>query len=232
MPVDPGKRSDRLAAMGQMAAQIAHEIRNPLGSIELFSSVLERDLDEFAELKEIAGHISSGVNSINTIISNLLLFIKPNQKPKMQALDVHEPLTDSLFFADRIFEANNGITVQTHFHPDSLVINGDAELIKQIALNLILNAIQAMPEGGTLKISTGKIEHRGAEFAELRFADTGCGICETDLNNIFDPFFTTKTRGTGLGLTIVENITRIHGGEIDIRSTEAKGTECTIILPL
>lgn len=230
--VDPGGRSDRLAAMGQMAAQIAHEIRNPLGSIELFASVLERDLDEFAELREIAAHISSGVNSINTIISNLLLFIKPNQKPKMQALDVHEPLKDSLFFADRIFEANDGIVVHTDFHPDSLVINGDSELIKQITLNLILNAIQAMPDGGTLEISTRKIKHKGAGFAEIRFSDTGCGISKTDRNKIFDPFFTTKTRGTGLGLTIVENITRIHGGDIDIQSTEAKGTECIIMLPL
>lgn len=232
MSVDSGGKSDRLTAMGQMAAQIAHEIRNPLGSIELFASVLERDLEDFAELREIAGHISSGVNSINTIISNLLLFIKPNQKPRMQALDVHEPLKDSLFFADRIFEANDGIAVHTHFHPDSLVINGDSELIKQITLNLILNAIQAMPDGGDLKISTRKIKRNGAGFAEIQFADTGCGISETDQNKIFDPFFTTKTRGTGLGLTIVENITRIHGGEIDIQSTEAKGTECIIILPL
>jgi signal transduction histidine kinase len=229
---DQAGRTGRLAAMGEMAVQIAHEIRNPLGSIGLFASVLEKDLEGFEELKAIAGHISSGVNSINTIISNLLLFIQPNQKAKMQALDVHEPLKDSLFFADHIFEANDAITVITEFGSTPMVIDGDSELLKQIALNLILNAIQAMPDGGVLTISTRKIESKGREFAEIRFADTGCGISEADQAKIFDPFFTTKTRGTGLGLTIVHNITKIHGGDIDIRSTEAAGTECIITLPL
>ena len=143
--------------MGEMAVRIAHEIRNPLGSIELFSTMLKDDLQDFEELKILAEHISSGVKSINNIVSNLLLFIRPEQQPDRQVLDVHEALKDSLFFAGHLLEAQNIIEVETKLADEVLPIHGDLELLKQVFLNLILNAIQAMPEGGKLKISTRKI---------------------------------------------------------------------------
>ncbi len=227
------KRTGRLAAMGEMAVQIAHEIRNPLGSIELFSTMLMDDLQEFEDLKALAEHISAGVKSINTIVSNLLLFVRPDQQPDHQVLDVHEALKDSLFFAEHLFDTHNGLEVHVALADYPLRISGDLELLKQVFLNLILNALQAMPQGGRLKISTRKIAGQSGVFwAEIRIADRGCGIPESDLSRIFDPFYTTKNKGTGLGLSIVHNIMKMHGGSIDITSGEGEGTKCLVSLPL
>jgi PAS domain S-box-containing protein len=227
------KRTGRLAAMGEMAVQIAHEIRNPLGSIELFSTMLMDDLQEFDDLKALAEHISAGVKSINNIVSNLLLFVRPDQQPDHQVLDAHEALKDSLFFAGHLFDAHNGLEVQVELADYQLHVNGDLELLKQVFLNLILNAIQAMPQGGNLRISTRKIDGpRGSRWAEIRITDSGCGIPESDLLKIFDPFYTTKNEGTGIGLSIVHNITKMHRGSIDITSCEAEGTKCVVTLPL
>jgi len=226
-------RSGRLAAMGEMAVKIAHDIRNPLGSIELFASLLKKDVEGDEDKKMIVEHISSGVRSINHIISNLLLFIRPEQLPEMQILDLNDPLKDSLFFVEHMISPDSSISVETAFASRPLNINGDPELLSQIVLNLILNAIQAMPDGGKLKMSTRLIaDSRGHEMAEIRFADSGLGIPRKNLARIFDPFFTTKNRGTGLGLSIVHNITQAHGGNIDIQSWPAKGTECILTFPL
>ena len=200
-------RAGRLAAMGEMAARIAHEIRNPLGSIELFASLLRRDLEDSGELKELAEHISSGVQCLNNIVSNMLLFIKPQQKPEFQVFDIHDPLNDSLFFSSHMIKTNDMIEVITRYSSLPLKVYGDLELLKQAALNLVLNAIQAMPKGGTLSISTREI----GGHAEIKFVDTGTGIASSDLSKIFDPFFSTKERGTGLGLAIVHNILNLQG---------------------
>jgi signal transduction histidine kinase len=230
---EQAKRAGRLAAMGEMAVKIAHEIRNPLGSIELFASLLQKELEDNADLKPLCGHICSGVKRIDNIISNLLLFIRPEQTPEMQVLDVHESLKDSLFFAEHLIHTNTGIDVVTHFGDRPLKINGDSQLLSQVSLNLILNALQAMPDGGRLTISTGTCDNvHGNEIAEIRYADTGCGIPQKNLSKIFDPFFTTKKKGTGLGLAIVHHITESHGGTIDINSSESQGTECIVSLPL
>ena len=219
--------------MGEMAVRIAHEIRNPLGSIELFSTMLEKDLEDYEELKELAEHISSGVKSINNIVSNLLLFIRPDQQPDRQVLDVHEALKDSLFFAGHLLDAQNIIEVETELADQPLPIRGDLELLKQVFLNLILNAIQALSRGGRLRISTRKITRQyNTHWAEIRLSDNGCGIATADLSKIFDPFYTTRNKGTGLGLTIVHNITKMHNGSIDITSCEGDGTECIVTLPL
>ena len=230
---EQANRTGRLAAMGEMAVRIAHEIRNPLGSIELFSTMLKDDLQDFEELKILAEHISSGVKSINNIVSNLLLFIRPDQQPDRQMLDVHDALKDSLFFAGHLLDAQNIIEVETELVDHPLLIRGDLELLKQVFLNLILNAIQAMSKGGKLRISTRKTTRQdSAQWAEIRLSDTGCGIATVDLSKIFDPFYTTRNKGTGLGLTIVHNITKMHNGSIDITSCEGDGTECIVTLPL
>jgi PAS domain S-box-containing protein len=227
-------RADRLDGMEKMAEKIAHEIRNPLGSIELIASVLKKDLEDFGELRTLAEHISSGVQSINNIVSNLLLFISPKHKPDLQVIDVRDILDDSLFFTGHLFESNDGLEVITRYTSKPLIVRADSELLKQVHLNLILNAIQAMPENGKLTISTRKIHSKKKmqDFAEIRFEDTGIGISRENIGKIFDPFFTTKKRGAGLGLTIAHNITKIHRGSIDIRSSEDEGTVCKVTLPL
>ena len=226
-------RTGRLSAMGEMAVRIAHEIRNPLGSIELFSTMLKNDLKEYEDLKALAEHISSGVKSINNIVSNLLLFIRPDQHLDLQVLDVHEALKDSLFFARHLFDARDGIEVATDLTNETLFVRADLELLKQVFLNLILNAIQAMGVGDRLNILTRKIvDQEGFGWAEVHLVDNGCGIAAADLPKIFDPFFTTRKKGTGLGLTIVHNIIKMHGGSIDISSRPKGGTRCIVTLPL
>ena len=227
-------RTGRLAAMGEMAVKIAHEIRNPLGSIELFASTLRKDLKGHEESRALAEHISSGVKSINSIISNLLLFMRPDQKSDFQVIDLHDPLKDSLFFSDHLIKSNERIEVITKFLPVPLMMLGDLELLKQMYLNLILNAIQSMNKGGKLTISTKKqnCAQKNSVLAEIRFMDTGTGISKTDMSRIFDPFFTTKKRGTGLGLAIVHNIIKMHGGSINIINSERGGAVCIVTLPL
>ena len=226
-------RTGRLAAMGEMAVRIAHEIRNPLGSIELFSTMLKNDLKQYEDLKALAEHISSGVKSINNIVSNLLLFIRPDQHLDRQVIDVHEALKDSLFFARHLFDARDGIELVTELTNETLFVSADLELLKQVFLNLILNAIQAMDAGDRLNISTHKmIDQQASSWAEIHLVDDGCGIAAADLPKIFDPFFTTRKQGTGLGLTIVHNIIKMHGGSVDICSRQEKGTHCVVTLPL
>jgi signal transduction histidine kinase len=230
---EQANRAGRLAAMGEMSVKIAHEIRNPLGSIELFASSLQKELEDNAELKPLCEHICSGVKRINNIISNLLLFIRPEQTPEMLVLDIHESLKDSLFFAEHLIHINTGIEVVANFADRPLRIYGDPQLLSQVSLNLILNALQAMPDGGRLTISTDTCDDvHGNEMTEIRFADTGCGIPPENLSKIFDPFFTTKKKGMGLGLAIVHHITETHGGTIDINSSPMQGTECIVSLPV
>ena len=160
--------------------------------------------------------------------------MRPEQKAGFQIVDLHDPLKDSLFFSDHVIQSNEHIEVITSYHSEPLMVLGDSELLKQMYLNLILNAIQSMPGDGKLMISTKKIEctQNGLGFAEIRFMDTGTGIPKAVMPRIFDPFFTTKKRGTGLGLAIVHNIMKLHGGSIDIRNSKKDGAVCIITLPL
>jgi PAS domain S-box-containing protein len=232
---EQANRTDRLAAMGEMAVKIAHEVRNPLGSIELLASLLRKELEGSGELRDLAEHISSGVKSINAIISNMLLFMRPQQKPNLQVIEIHSPLQDSLFFCRHLMKAGDSVQVHTRYTPGTLRVKGDLELLKQMALNIILNAMQAMPQGGALTISTARAKALGSgqEVVEIRFADTGAGICRSARARVFDPFFTTKERGTGLGLAIVHNIVEIHGGTVALDSPGPhQGTTCLVTLPL
>jgi len=232
---EQANRTTRLSAMGEMAAKIAHEIRNPLGSIELFASTLTKDLQDDPESMAMAEHISSGVNSINSIISNLLLFIRSDQRADFKCVDIHVPLKDSLFFSKHLIDSTKKIDVVTDFALVPIMVRCDQELLKQTYLNLILNAIQAMPDGGSLTISTRQAEdgvQGTSKFAQIQFSDTGTGIPQAAMHRIFDPFFTTKIRGTGLGLSIVHNIMKLHKGTIDINSTKMNGTSCILTLPL
>lgn len=226
-------RTDRLQAMGEMAVKIAHEVRNPLGSIKLFADMLNKELQSSAELKELSEHISSGVESINNIISNLLLFVKPQQSPDLKVIDIHDVLNGSIFFSGHIVKHDNSIKIKTKYYAAPVMVRGDNELLKQVVLNLLLNAIQAMPNGGELSISTDivKSSQEQKEIAEIKFVDTGISISQKNIAKIFDPFFTTKKNGTGLGLAIVHNILKAHDAGIDISSSK-KGTKCIVRIPV
>lgn len=229
------QRKDRLAAMGEMAAKIAHEIRNPLGSIELFATSLQASLEGQSDLQLLAERISSGVKSIDAIISNLLQFVRSDEANRFERFDIYEALDDSLFFMKHLADKENGVDVKLEYGPRPLFIKGDVELIKQVCLNIILNAIQSMPGGGVLCIATvqrAMTNVEGSALAEIRISDSGVGIDPDNVSKIFDPFFTTKERGTGLGLSIVHSIVEMHGGIIDVSSTPGDGTMFSIGLPL
>ncbi|HIE80418.1 MAG TPA: PAS domain-containing protein, partial [Nitrospinaceae bacterium] len=231
-------RNQRLREMGEMAAGIAHEIRNPLGSIELFASLLKKDLEEDPEKVKLVQHIRAGVQNMDRIISTLLLFAKSSQ-PSRQQCDINLLLAELLDGLDDIRVPDN-IKVVREFGNEEMLANGDRELLRQVFPNLIRNAIQAMPDGGELRLQTEKalIPVSGSEsgkgtreFITVTVTDTGGGICANDLAKIFNPFFTTKDKGTGLGLAISHNIIKAHQGTIEAVSEEGKSTSFRVKIP-
>jgi len=227
------KRTEKLAAMGETAANLAHEIRNPLGSIELFASLLKKDMKKKKNIDR-ASHIINSVRDMDNKISNLLLFAK-DRKPPMKKVNVHNALKEIIAFSEQIIK-NENILLTVNYEDADPIIVGNAENLKQIFLNLTLNAMQAMPEGGNLYIETRIFNGRyeGGPYGsnlEIRFVDTGYGIPAENIKKIFDPFFTTKGKGAGLGLAIVHNIVDIHGGSIDVENNKGGGTVFTITFP-
>jgi PAS domain S-box-containing protein len=231
---DMAKRSEKFASMGEMAANIAHEIRNPLGSIELFASLLLKDLKEKKD-RDRVGQIVTSVKNMDNKISNLLLFTKTNA-PHMECINVHEVLRETLLFAEQLVSPES-ISLGYHFTEGDPFIVGDVEMLKQVFLNIILNGMQAMPEGGSLYLDTkysdlDRGNPNGKSFLEIVFTDSGIGIPEENLPKIFDPFFSTREGTSGLGLAIVHNIIDLHRGAIHVDSSESGGTVFSLLLPL
>jgi PAS domain S-box-containing protein len=230
-------RRNRFTAMGEMAANIAHEIRNPLGSIELFASLVKKGLPEQDEKLELINHISNGIASMNHIISNLLEYTKP-RPVVLKPLSLHQLLKEVVDFT-RFSAQQNGVELREELDAKNCEIRGDPELLKQVFHNLILNGVQAMPEGGTLTITSRsrtltspKLLSRLANNAEVRPAKRpGMGMAPDIQKQIFDPFFSTKARGTGLGLAIVHNIIESHHGLIDVDSEKERGTTFLVMFP-
>jgi PAS domain S-box-containing protein len=226
------QRRNRLAAMGEMIGCIAHEIRNPLGSVELFASMLRKDLHELPHLRGYAEHISVAVEAMDRLLSNLLVYMKPDRSHpawhETEAL-LHEAVT----MASHVLSVSN---IAVRIEPDRLVprVWCDAAQLKQVLLNLILNAAQAMPHGGALTIAVRADRRRSAPDGAglyLTVRDTGPGIKPEHRSRIFDPFFTTKEDGTGLGLAIVHALVEAHGGRIDVESVAGQGTAFIMTLP-
>jgi signal transduction histidine kinase len=232
---EEAQRNQRLRATGEMAAGIAHEIRNPLASIELFASLLHQDLAEDPEKRKLVERISSGVKNMDRIISSVLLFAK-SAKPSRNKCNIDHLLKDLLTdHSDFIVPDNIKITQQ--YDLGDALANGDASLLKQVFRNLVQNAIQAMPGGGQLRLSAkvetpaGKNDIPGRKFINVCIADNGPGIPKDKRDQIFNPFFTTKDKGAGLGLSISHNIIKAHQGAFNFETEEGKGTQFTVTLP-
>ncbi len=225
------QRRNRLAAMGEMVGRIAHEIRNPLGSIELFASMLRRDLHGVPALQGYAEHISSSVHMMNRLLTNLLLYTKPDCSHEKWH-ETEALMLDALTLAAHAV-ANTRIDIRLDVSPIAARIWCDAGQMKQVLLNLILNSIHAMPGSGTLTLSATLTDEQvsGRPEFHLSISDTGSGIPAAQRSRIFDPFFTTRDEGTGLGLAIVHAIIEAHRGRIDVESTEGNGTTFSITLP-
>lgn len=220
------ERGRRLAAMGEMAARVAHEIRNPLGSMSIFAAILERELVADPEKQRLANHITTGIKSLDNLLSNMLLFAR-GPEAKARSVDMRTVIEDCLqLVAGR---GVSGVSVKAEFCGQTSIM-ADQVLLRQLFSNLMINAIDAMGEGGTLKVRT-RMVHADRSYMEIKVSDTGRGITEEHIDRIFDPFFTTKDRGTGLGLAIVSAVVNAHGGFIDVASKPGEGTVFTIGLP-
>jgi signal transduction histidine kinase len=223
---EQNKRVERLSAMGEMAVELAHEIRNPLGSVELFASLLEKE--GTGDLKRWAENIRIGTQSLNNIVSNMLHFANP-LSPEFTRVNLHEIIGDVIGFTDPIMHQRK-VRLDKRLKADHPVISADSELLKQLILNLVMNAMNAMPSEGSLMIQTGnssQVPGEG-EYLELKIRDSGVGIPPENLKRIFDPFFTTNKKGTGLGLSVVHQIVEQHGGNIQVKSEINRGTTFTI----
>jgi two-component system sensor histidine kinase HydH len=221
------RRKEKLAAVGSLAAGIAHEIRNPLSSIKGLATYFGNKFAETDEDKESAGVMVREVDRLNRVISELLEFARPSEL-KLKQANINELLEHSIRLVQQDAKSNN---IELNFSatdnlPSVLL---DPDRFSQALLNLHLNAIQAMHEGGVLSVKSTLGEEGEIK---IEIADTGRGIPPEDLNKIFDPYFTTKTKGTGLGLAIVHKIVETHGGDIKIRSIPEKGTVFTISIPV
>jgi signal transduction histidine kinase len=227
------KRNEKFALMAAMAAYIAEEIRNPLGSIELFTGLLLKDVTDRKDRMRLE-QIETAVRKMDYKIANLLMFTQ-TKAPDMRRVSINGILKEALSFAEYI-ASQGSIAIECLFTETEPDVNGDVEMIKQMFLNIILNSIQAMPGGGRLRIETKMVCEEGiagndAHYLEITFRDNGVGIPEENMSKIFDPFFSTKEGRSGLGLTIVHNIVNLHEGTVHVEAAVGEGTVVTVLLP-
>jgi PAS domain S-box-containing protein len=218
-------RAERLAAIGKVAASVAHEIRNPLVSIGGFARLLERKMPQNEDMKQYTSIIISQVDHLESILNNILGIASP-RKPHFRSFDLHRVIHQVLMMMDELFQRRN-IQLDLQLNCRESLVKGDEKQIFQAILNVIKNAVEAMSKVCTLTIRTAC----DRDFVHVRIRDTGKGIPRTDLAKIYDPFFTTKSEGTGLGLAVVRQIVKDHKGRINISSTVDKGTIVNIDIP-
>ncbi len=225
------KRADRLASIGEMAAGIAHEIKNPLAGIAGVIQVLKKDIAGGDPKRAVLEEVLSQVERMDKAVRNLLSFARPPE-PKMTMVDVNELINRLLDFLAPQF-AKNSIAVERKLTAGLPWLTLDPDLVQQALINISLNAIQAMPEGGKFSVVTGvvKPDGEGRGSVDISLSDTGKGIQPENLSRIFSPFYTTRQQGTGLGLSITQRIIEQHGGEINVASVPGRGTSFAISLP-
>jgi PAS domain S-box-containing protein len=221
-------RIRRLADIGQLAAKMAHEVRNPLSSIKGAAQLMRNEYEDLAPFREFLDIIIDEVNHLSKITSDLLDFARPLQLDP-QWTNLNDLAERTLHFLKGMLKEAD---VRIRFRPDGTIphVSADPKQIEQVMRNVVINAVQAMPEGGELTVTSSY--ERQNETVSVHFQDTGLGIAPERMNDIFQPFFTTKTKGTGLGLPIVRRILESHGGSIDVSSVHGEGTCFTVTLPL
>ena len=222
-------RHKRLAALGKLSAGIAHEIRNPLSSIRGLAQFVYNSFSRTDERKEDLKTIIQEVDRLNKLVVQVLDFAKL-KKPNLTKFSLND-LIRNIAELFKLEIKNKQIKFNLELSPDISQIQADEDQVRQILMNVIINAIQAIPKKGEIKIKTEKALLRGESAIKLIIKDSGVGIPEKDFNQIFDPFFSTKEKGSGLGLSIVYKLTEAHQGEIKVESKEGEGTKFVIFLP-
>ena len=220
-------RNDRMKELGEMAATVAHEIRNPLGGIRGYASLLYRDLEGSKHLQEMAGYIIEGTKSLERLVNNVLHFSRPIE-PKIVSTNISTFVKDICNFVKVDPTFPEEILLEYHIPRDDIFVPIDVDLFHRAILNLIVNAYQAIQNSGKVTVSILKNNNS----CMISISDTGIGIDTKDLEDIFSPFFTTKDGGNGLGLSEAYKIIQAHLGNIDVRSIKDIGTTFTINLPL
>ncbi len=218
-------RAEHLAALGQMVAAVSHEIRNPLGIIRSTAEMLKKRMSENKAHAQLSEIIVDEANRLNRILTEFLEFARP-QPPKFTNCNITEVLDKVLNYLKPEFDKHNIELIKQH--QDSTVIHADPDLLYRAFLNILINAIQAMPQGGRL-IVNNRFDKENRQVS-IEFFDSGPGIPENVLKKVFNPFFTTKEKGSGLGLSIVKNIIENHGGKIKIESKQGEGTKVVFLL--
>lgn len=223
--LDQLKRADRLSAVGELAASLAHEIRNPLGSIEGAIDIAERTSSE-EKRREFLGIIRKETKRLNGLLTNLLDFARP-RSPQMRPTRI-ENIVKSVTDLTAHNAQQRGIRLESEISPNLPLVECDAEQITQALLNITLNALQMTPSGGAVSLSIQQ-QH---DMVLMRVSDEGSGVDGTNLERIFEPFYTTKETGTGLGLSISYQILTQHGGGITAERNPGKGMTFTLTLPI
>ncbi len=224
-------QSEKMAALGQLSAGIAHEIRTPLTSIKIFIQSLEKEIEPDETQKEDFRIIMKEIDRINENITRFLNFARPDE-PQFQTVRIGPLVKETVnLLAAKL--KGSGIRLDLCLPDEHPPLEGDPKQLTQVFLNLLINAMEAMPQGGTLTILSAVTVDPGSrrEFLELRVRDTGHGISEEDRPSVFEPFFTKKARGTGIGLSIVHSIVQKHNGRIEVESEVGKGSCFTLLLP-
>lgn len=221
------RRSERLAALGQLTAGLAHELRNPLGTMKASAEILLQRIDPSEEIpREMAGYIASEVDRTNSLITRFLDFARPVQL-RMAPVDVNALLDRTVEYLSRQTPGSPP-PLHKNYDPALPLISADAELLERVFFNLLQNALQASPEDATVTIKT----RHAAGVVEVAVLDRGAGIRPEDLEQIFNPFFTTKAGGVGLGLAICAKIVDEHGGSIRVESELGRGSTFLVTLPI
>jgi len=218
-------QAERLAALGEMVAGVSHEIKNPLGIIRSTAELLSAMPDAGPTQKKLSEVIKEESSRLNGIVTEFLDFARP-QIPVLNGCDLSEILQKNLSFLQPELE-KRGITIHSNLDGRSLKLQADQDLLYRAFLNIFLNAIQSVDDGGSINVTA----EEDKDHYLVRIADTGCGISRKNLKKIFNPFFTTREKGTGLGLSIVGKIIEGHKGTIALDSKEGRGTEVKIRLP-
>ncbi len=222
--------SQKMAAVGQLSAGIAHEVRNPLSSIKMSLHILEKRMHPTGNDLKRFRIAEREVEHLEDLVRDVLIYARPAQ-PKKEAADIRKVVEQALDLVEKgLWEKR--IDVRTRFAADVPVCSVDPSMLEQAFLNLLINAVDALEPGGILTLSVRKTVLPGAPSVEVEIEDDGCGIDEGDMPHLFNPFFTRKKDGTGLGLTQVKKIVEMHGGSVEVFSRKGEGTRVRVRFPI
>lgn len=225
------RRADRLASLGTLTAGLAHEIRNPLVAIKTLTQLLPERIDDEEFRNHFLSIAAGEVDRISHLVSELLDFARPSS-PKMEFEDINQTIDGMILLCSTECKKKN-IQIEKQLALDLPLIRVDREQIKQVFLNILLNAIEATGDGGKITVRTRSFSKpSGDRYLQVEIKDTGCGIPKEYLEEIFNPFYTTKATGSGLGLSISNQIVQDHKGYIDVESQQGKGSSFFINLPI